>query len=91
MALHWGTVKTGPDGDVLGAEVHRLFRVEGLQEQDRIEPGEDGKPLPSAKRILVTKQAIEQLDEATKTTLKSAGKFQLKGFNEPYELWMLSM
>lgn len=91
MALHWGTVKTGPDGDVLGAEVHRLFRVEGLQEQDRIEPTAHGNPLPSAGRILVTKQAVEQLDEAAKTTLKSAGTFQLKGFNEPYELWMLSM
>jgi len=91
MALHWGTVKTGPDGDVLGAEVHRLFRIESVQEQDRIELAEHGEPLPSTERFLVTKQVVEQLDEAAKAKLRAAGKFQLKGFNEPCELWMLSI
>jgi class 3 adenylate cyclase len=89
IALHCGTVKTGPDGDVLGAEVHRVFRVEGVQAQDQVEPGENQEPLHDAERMLVTKPVMKQLQKADRKKFKSAGKFRLKGFVEPCELWVL--
>jgi class 3 adenylate cyclase len=90
MALHWGAVKTGPDGDVLGAEVHRIFRAENVQMQDQVEPVTHQEPLPTSERILVTSQVMEQLNEADSTKFKFAGKFRLRGFDEPCELWVLS-
>jgi serine/threonine protein kinase len=90
MALHWGTVKTGPDGDVLGAEVHRVFRIEGVQIQDQIEPVVPHRFFPVAERILATKQVMNQLNQADRTKFEFAGKFRLRGFKEHCEIWMLS-
>ncbi len=90
MALHWGNVKTGPDGDVLGAEVHRAFRVENVQVQDQLDPTGLEEPLPSAGRILVTTQIMRGLDETNRTKFKFAGRFRLRGFDEPCEIWVLS-
>lgn len=89
VGLHWGSVKTGPDGDVLGVEVHRVFRIEGVQVQDRVEsPGYD-ITLPASERILITRQGLEQLDKSNREKLRPAGKFRLKGFSEFCELWVL--
>jgi len=89
MALHWGTVKVGSDGDVLGREVHRVHRIEGVKVDDRIDPAEDGIVLPNSERILMSTQGLEQLDASVRTKFKPAGKFRLKGFDDPCELWML--
>jgi class 3 adenylate cyclase len=90
MALHLGTVKTGPDGDVLGAEVHRVFRVENVQEQDRLDSLGPDTSLPTSDRILATSQAVQQLTGTDRLRFSLAGKFSLKGFEEPAELWVLS-
>ncbi len=89
MALHWGAVKTGPEGDVLGVEVHRVFRIEGVQDGDMVESTEHIIALTGAQRILVTKEGLAQLDETNRKKFKPAGKFQLKGFSNPCELWIL--
>lgn len=89
MALHWGAVKIGSDGDVLGREVHRVYRIEGVNDEDRIEPTGDESVLPSSERILVTAQGLKQLDASARTRFKPAGTFRLKGFDEPCELWVL--
>jgi class 3 adenylate cyclase len=88
MGLHWGMVKTGPDGDILGTEVHRVCRIEGVKAQDQLDPAELNEPLPTADRILTTKEALEQLDASDKAKFRPAGKFRLKGFDEPCELWL---
>jgi class 3 adenylate cyclase len=90
MALHLGMVKTGPDGDVLGAEVHRVFRVENVQDQDRLDPSGRTEPLPSSGRIVATSQAVQQLSGADRLQFRLAGRFSLRGFEEPSELWVLS-
>jgi len=89
MALHRGIVKTGPDGDVLGTEVHRVCRIEGVNAQDQIELAGHARPLPMTNRILITKQGLEQLDISVRRQFRLAGKFRLKGFNEVCELWVL--
>jgi class 3 adenylate cyclase len=89
MALHWGTVKIGPDGDVLGREVHRIYRVEGVNAEDRIDLTEDNNVLPNSERILVTAQGLKQLNVSARTRFKPAGTFRLKGFAESCKLWVL--
>lgn len=89
MALHWGAVKIGPDGDVLGREVHRIYRIEGVNAEDRIDPTGDENVLPSSDRIFVTAQGLKQLDASVRTRFKPAGTFRLKGFDEPCKLWVL--
>jgi class 3 adenylate cyclase len=90
MALHWGTVKIGPEGDVLGAEVHRVCRVEGVKAEDQIDPMADTAPLPDSDRILVTREGLKQLAVSDQKKFRATGKFQLKGFNESCELWVYS-
>ena len=89
IALHWGTVKSGPDGDVLGVEVHKVFRIENVQMQDQID-SPPGISLPISNRILVTKQGLEQLATADRKKFTYAGKFILKGFDDLCELWVFS-
>lgn len=90
MALHWGHVKTGPDGDVLGVEVHRVSRIESVKIQDRIEPVNLSAPFPEANRILITRQGLERLPGSYQTSFQPGGKFRLKGFEDPCELWILA-
>ncbi|MBD3305672.1 protein kinase [candidate division KSB3 bacterium] len=89
LALHWGTVKIGPEGDVLGAEVHRAFRIENVQREDQIEPPEYVLPLPPSQRILATAPALQHLSPDAQTKFRPAGKFRLKGFDDTCELWVL--
>ena len=89
MALHWGAVKLAPDGDVLGVEVHRVFRAESVQMPDQINPDYDGPPIPVSDRIVMTEQALERLGESDQTKFHQAGEFALKGFAEPCPLWVL--
>lgn len=89
MALHWGTVKSGPKGDVLGREVHRVYRIEDVQIQDQIEPTPSNETLPADNRILITQEGLEQLSDPDRLKFKPAGTFQLKGFDEYCQLWVL--
>jgi len=89
MALHWGAVKTGPNGVVLGTEVHRTYRIEGVQMQDQIVPAAYTEALPADNRILITKQGLERLTGFDQAKFRSAGTFRLKGFKKFCELWVL--
>ena len=89
MALHWGSVKIVPNKDVFGTEVHRVLRIERVKGQDRIDSETHEETLPEANRILITKPAMGRLNDSDKVKFRSAGKFRLKGFHEPCELWML--
>jgi class 3 adenylate cyclase len=84
--LHWGRVKVGPDGDPLGVEVHRLFRVEAIGEKDRV-----GAPLsatlPEHSRIVATGPAVERLPAEEAAGFEQVGAFRLKGFEEPEPVW----
>ncbi len=90
IALHWGAVKTGPDGDVLGVEVHRVFRIENVQIADQIDVHGKTLDLPKSNRILATNQALEHMNATDRLSFQMAGKFRLKGFDTHCELWVLS-
>ncbi|GAK57021.1 serine/threonine protein kinase with FHA domain [Candidatus Vecturithrix granuli] len=87
MALHWGYVRTGPDGDVLGAEVHRAARIEGVKIEDRIAQTDRATLLPEADRILISKPGLHHLPVSLQGQFKSVGVFKLKNFENPCELW----
>jgi serine/threonine-protein kinase len=89
IAMHWGSVKTGPDGDVLGVEVHRVFRVESVQSEDLAEESRDDMiALPRSNRILATPAALQQMNATDRLEFQLAGKFHLKGFDTLCELWV---
>lgn len=90
IALHWGTVRTGPNGDVLGTEIHKVCRMEGVKITDLLEPMIDKKAFPTENRILISKQGFVQLPEAVHGKFKQMGKFYLKGFHKLHELWLYS-
>ncbi len=88
IALHWGAVKTGPGGDVLGREVHRVCRIEGITADDQISKPEDAVFLPLSDRVIITREGLQQLDPATRAQFKSAGRYRLKGFSDPHDVWI---
>ncbi len=88
MALHWGTVKTGPGGDPLGVAVHQVFRMESLRDENRQTPAKGAVSLPEQNRMLVSKEALMQLSDKSRKIFVPAGKFQLKGFSEPVDVWV---
>ena len=89
MAIHWGSVKIAHDGDVLGTEVHRVFRTKHVQMHDQLDPGDDSVPMPVTDRIVVTEQALERLEAIDRAKFRYAGKYRLKGFVDEYNLWVL--
>ena len=89
IALHWGQVKRGPGGDVLGKEVHRVCRIEGVQAQARVETEAAAPDLPPNDRILITREAKVQLLSPEQQQFFPVGSFRLKGFREPCPLWGL--
>ena len=61
LVVHEGQVKVGPDGDPLGEEGYRLFRLEAITEDDRL-PGrapESPRPIPDDGRIVITRPAVD--------------------------------
>jgi class 3 adenylate cyclase len=90
MALHWGAVKTGPDGDVLGTEVHKACRIEGVKSADLKEPVIEKDRLPMENRILISKQGLDRSPKTLQSQFIQAGKFHLKGFTKLHELWVYS-
>ncbi|PID59078.1 hypothetical protein CSB45_01340 [candidate division KSB3 bacterium] len=89
MALHWGAVKLTEDGDVLGVEVHRVFRIEAIQMPDQVNSDYDGLPIPATNRIVMTEPALKQLQKPQRSVFHYAGQYALKGFSEPCPLWVL--
>jgi len=88
VALHWGAVNTGLGGDPLGVEVHRAFRIDGVREEDRVDPAPPDRHLPVSGRILATRQVLEQLGEEERKLFEPVGEFRLRGFTEPCPLWL---
>ncbi|MBF0406688.1 MAG: protein kinase [Candidatus Riflebacteria bacterium] len=88
IALNWGGITVASDGDFLGREVHRLFRIEGLKKSDRVSDCapefKNDTDFPVANRILGTKAYFEK----TSASYKSIGLFTLKGFDEPWEIFI---
>ena len=88
IVVHCGQVHVG-SGDVFGAEVHRLFRLEKVAEAGRVGPkGPITLPLPG--RPLLSKAAVDALPTATRETFERVGSFRLKGFEQPAEVWVES-
>jgi ATP-dependent Clp protease ATP-binding subunit ClpC len=90
MAVHWGAARTGPDGDLLGVEVHRAFRMEALRQSDIVRSNPTLSTFPERSRIMISKSAREQLSLEEKSLFTYAGQFKLKGFEDPYEIWIIS-
>lgn len=85
--VHFGTLRCGPGGDPLGADVHRLFRIEALREADRV-AGAAETSLPDGERVVVTLAAVEVLPAEARAGLACAGTFLLREFDENVELWL---
>ena len=88
MALHWGRVKAGPGGDPLGVEVHRCFRMESVKKGDVVGSIDSETILPESDRIIASRAAVEKLDLENQAAFKRVGLFRLKGFDDPYELFI---
>lgn len=82
LALHWGAVKSDPGGGPLGAEAHRVFKIEGVKEDDCLEPSDRKIALPAHGRILATWQALEQLNDIERS-IRSLIKFLQAPSTEP--------
>ncbi|MCP4400088.1 MAG: protein kinase [bacterium] len=90
LALHWGRVKASAHGDILGMEVHRVTRIEGVRNIDRAPSETDYDELPQADRILITSAGRQRLTPQIQQRFQAAGAFQMSGFHEACELWVLS-
>jgi class 3 adenylate cyclase len=90
MAVHWGIVKIRPDGDIFGREVHRVYRIEGVQMSNQIQPAPSGETLPVDNRILITEEGLDQISVSEREQFRLVGTFQLRGFEESCQLWVLS-
>lgn len=89
MALHWGSVKIVPNKDVFGTEVHKILQIERIEIHDRLTSTKPEEVFPETNRILATKLAMERLHDSEKARFRPAGRFRLKGFKKPCELWVL--
>ncbi|XYH98681.1 protein kinase domain-containing protein [Sorangium sp. So ce1128] len=87
LVVHWGRVRMS-DHDVIGTEVHRLFRIEAVTEEDRTEEPSSGVALPHPGRVTLSRSAIAALPEAARAGFRRAGAFRLKGFDEPEPIWV---
>jgi class 3 adenylate cyclase len=86
MVVHCGEVRLGA-ADVYGAEVHRLFRLEKLDEQRRVGPP-GTITLPTPGRALLSSAAVRELPQPEQATFERVGSFRIKGFEEPAEVWI---
>lgn len=87
FVIHTGAVRIELGGDPIGVEVHRLFRIEALdQTQHVVRTGE--RNLPEHSLIVITPAALNQLSEEARTEFEPLGKFRLKGFDELEEIWV---
>jgi class 3 adenylate cyclase len=87
LVIHWGPVRMS-EQDVFGSEVHRLFRIEAVGEQDRADAPGSGIALPLHGRVTLSQPALAALPEAARAAFRRAGAFRLKGFDEPEPIWV---
>jgi class 3 adenylate cyclase len=87
FVIHQGAVRIEFDGDPIGAEVHRLFRIEALDQAQCISPV-GNRTLPEHSCIVISPAALSQLSDKERTDFEVLGKFRLKGFDEPEEIWV---
>ena len=90
LALHWGRVKVSAHGDILGMEVHRVSRMESVNNNDRIPSETEYEELPNANRILISSAGRQRLAPHIQRLFQPGGRFQISGFDEACEIWMLS-
>ncbi|WP_437610119.1 protein kinase [Sorangium sp. So ce834] len=87
LIVHWGRVRMS-DHDVLGTEVHRLFRIEAVTEDDRADEPSAGVALPRPGRVTLSRAAAAALPDAERADFRRAGAFRLKDFDAPESLWV---
>ncbi|MGK3989490.1 protein kinase [Sorangium sp. So ce136] len=87
LVIHAGLVRMS-DHDVIGTEVHRLFRIEAVTDEDRAEEPHTGVTLPHPGRVTLSRSAVAALPEAARAGFRRAGAFRLKGFDEPEAIWV---
>jgi class 3 adenylate cyclase len=87
LVIHRGPVRMS-EHDVLGSEVHRLFRIEALGEHDRASELGTGIALPLAGRVVLSQPAFTALPEPELASFRWAGTFRLKGFDDPEPIWV---
>src|SRR5262249_12413083 len=87
LVIHWGPVRMS-ENDVLGSEVHRLFRIEAIREQDRADAAGSGISLPLPGRVTLSQPAHAALSEDARVAFRRAGTFRLKGFDDPEPIWV---
>jgi ATP-dependent Clp protease ATP-binding subunit ClpC len=85
--IHCGAVKIDFGGDPVGAEVHRLFRIEALDDARCVARGISGRGVPEHSCVVITPTALAELSEELRARFELLGKFRLKGFEEPEEIW----
>jgi len=88
--VHTGAVKVGADGDPLGEEVHRLFRVGVVKEIDNLKTmaPQVADRSPGEGKVVLTRAALESLPAALRAEFVALGTYQLRGFAEAEELWV---
>jgi len=86
LVIHRGRVRVGSE-DVFGSEVHRLFRLESLDEDARI-GGRSNETLPVIGRVLLSRSALGDLPAEQRIEFVRVGAFELQGFDEPEEVWV---
>jgi class 3 adenylate cyclase len=87
FVIHHGAVRIAFDGDPIGAEVHRLFRIEAMDQEQCVSPA-GSRSLPEHSCVVITPAALSQLSEKERTDFELLGEFRLKGFDEPEEIWV---
>lgn len=88
IAIHHGEATKGPGGDLFGKEVHRVFRMEGVKQSDCVDNNTERGQLPEFNRIIMSKEALSQIGAKNQSKFKSAGNFHLKGFDNPFPIWV---
>ncbi len=89
LVVHAGAVKVGADGDPLGEEVHRLFRVGSIRECDNeltLAPEVAEQNLGEG-RVIMTRAALDRLPDALRREFALMGRYCLRGFTAAEEVW----
>ena len=79
LGLHCGETMVDADGDRHGNAVNIAFRVQGVREEDLIEPALAGQLLRKEDRIYVTAPLQAELPPAAQSFCRAVGFFELKG------------
>ena len=89
VGLHWGPVRTDPDGDRVGLAANMVFRLQAARREDRVQSAPGAPALPARNRILLTGDAAARLAPAERAGALPMGRFLFKGFSTPIEvcLW----